>query len=528
VSQAEVLIAGLLVAVTGLSALARLLSVPYPIVLVIGGAVLGFVPGLPQVELDPDVVLVVFLPPLLYGAAIFANFHDFRAEARWLALNTLPLVLVTMSAVAVTAHLLIPGMPWAPAFALGAIVSPTDPLAAGAIMRRLGAPRRLVSVLEGEGLFNDAAALVAYRVAVTAVVAGSLSLADASLDFVAGAVGGVAIGVAVGWAAAEIRKRAPDDQLNITLSLLTGYAAFLPAQALGASAVLAAVSAGIYMGVRGPRILPVRVRLQGYYVWDTLDFVVNAILFVLIGLQLRNVVDGLPDEPAGTLAGYALVVTGVVVATRLVWFFTTPYAVFAIDPAARESDRGVGARGRLVAAWCGMRGAVSLAVALALPITTDAGQPFPNRDLIIFITFVVILFTLVVQGLSLPVLVRRLGIGGDDTDTQEDLRARLRATKAALARIDDLADEQWTRDDSVQRLRAIYEYRKRRLASRAGRYADDEDYESRSLAWQQMLQLVLVAQREELLRMRHDGQLSNEAMNRILRELDLEETRLEI
>ncbi len=525
--QAELLIAGLLVAVAGLSGLARLLSVPYPIALVIGGAVLGFIPGLPEIQLNPDVVLLVFLPPLLYGASIYANFHDFRTEARWLALNTVPLVLVTMAAVALVAHAVIPALPWAAAFALGAIVSPTDPLAAGAIMRRLGAPRRMISVLEGEGLFNDATALVAYRVAVTAAVAGSFSLAHAGITFVTGAAGGIAIGALVGRLAAEIRKRTPDEQLNITLSLLTGYAAYVPAQALGASGVLAAVSAGIYMGLRGPHILPARTRLQGYYVWDTLDFLVNAVLFVLIGLQLHHIIDGLPSQPAGSLAVYAAAVTAVVVITRLLWFFTTPYIVFALDPDTRASDRGIGARGRLITAWCGMRGAVSLAVALALPLTTNAGQPFPQRNLIIFITFAVILFTLVVQGLSLPALIHRLGIDHREADESEDLHARLRATKAALTQIDALAGEDWTRDDSVERLRAIYDYRKRRLAARAGKIDDTDGYEDRSLAWQQMLRSVLAAQREELLNMRSEGELSNETMNQLLRELDLEESRLE-
>src|SRR6266705_742158 len=250
--QAELLIAGLLVAVAGLSVLARRLSVPYPIVLVVGGALFGFVPGLPEVKLDPQVVLVVFLPPLVYGASIFANFNDFRANLRALTLSTVGLLLATMCAVAWAAHALIPGLPWEAAFVLGAIVSPTDPLAAAAIMRRLDAPRRMVSTIEGEGLFNDATALVAYRLAVAAVVAGSFSLADAGLRFVAGGRGGVAIGLAVGWVIAEIRKRVRDTQLSITVSLLSGYAAFIPADALGASGVLAAVTTGIYMGVRGP------------------------------------------------------------------------------------------------------------------------------------------------------------------------------------------------------------------------------------------------------------------------------------
>jgi CPA1 family monovalent cation:H+ antiporter len=525
--QAEILIAGLLVAVAGLSALARRLSVPYPIVLVIGGAVLGFVPGLPQVRLDPEVVLVVFLPPLLYGSSIYTNANHLRANLRGLTLNAVALVLATTCVVAWAAHALIPGMPWEAAFVLGAIVSPTDPLAATAILRRLDAPRSLVSSIEGEGLFNDATALVAYRVAVGAVVVGSFSLADAGMRFVLGGAGGVAIGLAVGWAVAEIRKRITDTQVNVTISLLTGYAAFVPADAAGASGVLAAVSAGIYVGIRAPRILTARTRLQSGFVWDILDFLVNAILFVLIGLQLHAVVDGLSGYAASTLVAYALAVSAAVVLTRIAWFFTIPYLLRAIDRRPAQHARRVGAADRFVVAWSGMRGAVSLAVALALPLSTDAGESFPQRDLIVFLAFAVIFFTLVVQGLSLPGLIRRLRVSDGGADADEEIRARLVATKAALAELDALAREDWPREETVQRLRRFYEYRKRRFAARAGKIEDD-GYEDRTLAYQRTLQAVVRAQREALLRMRSDGGLSNETMNRILHELDLEESRLEI
>ena len=253
--QAELLIAGLLVAVAGLSALARRLAIPYPMVLVVGGALFGFVPGLPEVKLNPNVVLVVFLPPLLYGAAFFANLNDIRANLRGITLSSVGLVLATMVVVALVAHALIGGLSWAAAFALGAVVSPTDPLAAATIMRRLDVPRRLVSAAEGEGLFNDATALVAYRLAVGAAVGSSFSLVHAGLKFVAGAAGGIAIGLAVAWTIAWIRERTSDAQVSITISLLSGYAAFIPADALGLSGVLAAVTAGIYMGIKGPSII---------------------------------------------------------------------------------------------------------------------------------------------------------------------------------------------------------------------------------------------------------------------------------
>jgi monovalent cation/hydrogen antiporter len=525
--HAEILIAGLLVAVAGLSALARRISIPYPIVLVIGGALFGFIPGLPEVRLDPDVVLVVFLPPLLYGAAFFANLNQIRQSLRPITLNSVLLVLFTMSAVAVGAHALIDGLSWGAAFTLGAVVSPTDPLAGATIMRNLGVPRRLVNVVEAEGLFNDATALVAYRVAVAAVVSGSFSLGEAGLKFLGGAAGGLAIGLAVGWLIAEIRSRTSDAEVSITISLLTGYAAFVPADELGVSGVIAAVTAGLYMGIRGPSIIPARIRLQGFFVWEILDFLINATLFVLVGLQLRTVVDGLSGISAGTLVGYAAAISGLVIGTRLVWSYTMPYVIRALDRRPSQRARRVGARPRLVIAWSGMRGAVSLAAALAIPLETDAGAAFPQRDLIIFITFGVIFGTLVLQGLTLGPLIRMLGIEDDGADEQEELRARLVATRAALEQLDALADEEWTRDDTIERMRGLYEYRQRRFGARAGKVEDD-GYEDRALTYQQMVQSVLAAQREALVRLRNEGVISNEVMNRVVREFDLEESRLEI
>jgi CPA1 family monovalent cation:H+ antiporter len=526
VNKAELLIGGLLVAIAGLGALARRLGIPYPIVLVIGGALFGFVPGVPTVKLDPNVVLVVFLPILVYAAAFFANLGDMRANLRGLTLSSIGLVLVTMTAVALVAHALI-GIPLAAAFALGAVVSPTDPLAAGLIMRNQDVPRRLVSAVEGEGLFNDATALVAYKVAVAAVVAGSFSLGHASLLLIADAAGGVAIGLAVGWIIAEVRKRTPDPQISVTISLVSGYAAFVPANAVGASGVLAAVTTGIYMGLRGPSIIPARVRLQGFFTWDIVDFIINSALFVLVGLQLRGIVRALSGYTAADLVGWALAICGVTVAIRLVWFFTIPYLIRALDRRPSQRARRVGARQRLVIGWSGMRGAVSLAAALALPLTVKTGGPFPDRDLIQFLTFAVIFATLVVQGLSLPTLIRRLQITDGGEAATEELKARLGATKAALAQIDMLAAEDWTREDTIERMRAAYNYRKRRLAARAGKIEDD-GYEDRSLAYQQIVQIVLAAQRDALVELRHQGEISNETMNRVIQELDLEESRLEI
>jgi monovalent cation/hydrogen antiporter len=394
-------------------------------------------------------------------------------------------------------------------------------------MRNLGVPARLVSAIENEGLFNDATALVAYRVAVAAAVGGSFSLAEAGLRFVGGAAGGIAIGLAVGWLMVQVRKRTEDAQISITISLLSGYAAFVPADALGLSGVLAAVTCGIFVGIRGPRIIAPRVRLQSTYVWEVLDFLLNASLFVLVGLQLRTIVDQLGGFSFSELATDALAVSGAVVVSRLVWFYTMPYLIRALDRRPQQRLRRLGAGPRFVLAWAGMRGAVSLAAALAIPFATDSGAPFPQRNLIIFLTFAVIFATLVVQGLTLPAVIRMLHITGDGQEDEEEIRARLVAAKAALAQIDALVDEDWTRDDTLERLRAMYQYRKRRFAARAGRIEDD-GYEDRSLAYQRTVQSVLGAQRNALVQLRSDGEVSNEIMSRIVRELDLEESRLEI
>jgi CPA1 family monovalent cation:H+ antiporter len=263
-------------------------------------------------------------------------------------------------------------------------------------------------------------------------------------------------------------------------------------------------------------------------VWDILDFVINAALFVLVGLQLRVVVDGLAGRDAWELAGYAAAVSAAVVVVRLLWIHSLVYVIRALDRRPSQRARRLGWRTRTVFGWSGMRGAVSLAAALALPLRTDAGAPFPDRNLLIFLTFAVIFATLVLQGLTLPAVIRWARIATDGSEDDEELRARLIATKAALAQIDELGGEDWTRDDSVDRLRRVYDYRKRRLAARAGKIEDDEGYEDRSLAYQQMLQSVLGAQRDALVRLRDRGELSNQAMNRLVQELDLEESRLEI
>jgi Na+/H+ antiporter len=527
--ETELLILGLLVAIPALSVVARVIGVPYPIVLVVGALPLGFIPGVPDVELDPDLVLVIFLPPLLYVAAFFTDLRALRADARAISLTSIGLVLFTTCAVAVVAHALIDGLPWAAAFALGAIVSPTDPLAATAIARRLGVPRRLVAIIEGESLINDSSALIVYRVAVAAALGGSFSLVDATVDFVLAVAGGIAIGLIVGWVIAEVRRRLDDVPVETTISLFTGYAAYLPAEQLGVSGVLAAVTAGIYLGWLAPQISTPEMRMQGTAVWEFVIFLLNAVLFVLIGLQLPQILDSVSDMSVATLAGYATATIAVVVGARFLWTFTTPYVIRALDRRPSQVERRVGARPRIVVAWAGIRGAVSLAAALSLPLETDAGAPFPDRDLLIFLAYCVVLFTIVVQGLTLPALIRRLGVQeeGSEEETEEHA-ARIAAADAALERLDALAGEDWTLDDTIERMRGLYSFRRRRFATLSGEVEDEDGIVERSLAYQRLMHEVIEAQREAIVRLRNERLISSDVMRRVERELDLEESRLEI
>ena len=515
----------LLAAIAALLALSPFVRVPYPILLVLGGLAAGFAPGVPDLELPPDLVLVVLLPPLLYGAAFFTSLRDLRTNIRPIGLLAIGLVLTTMVTVAVVAHEVVE-LPWAAAFTLGAIVSPTDPIAATAIARRLGVPRRIVAVLEGESLVNDATALVAYRVALGAVVSGSFSLWDAGLRFVLGALGGVVIGLAVGWIVRQARRRLDDPPVEITISLMTGYFAFLPAEVVGASGVLAAVTAGIYLGWHTPELTTAEVRLQGDAVWEIGTFVLNAVLFVLVGLQLPRILDNLEGTPTQTLLGYGAAIGATVIGVRLIWVFPATYLPRRLSRRIRERDPSPPWQSPALIGWAGMRGAVSLAAALALPFTTNAGDPFPGRDLVIFLAFCVILVTLVGQGLSLPFAIRLLGLEADDTGGREESKARIHAAEAGLARLDELGPEEWVREDTLERLRGRYEFRLSRFAARFDD-GDDGAIEERSVDYQRLRRELLEAERNAIVQLRRLGRIGDEVMNPILRDLDLEESRLD-
>jgi Na+/H+ antiporter len=514
----------ILVSVALLLVAAERTNVPYPILLVVGCLGLGFIPGIPDIQLPPDLVLIAVLPPLLYGSAFFTSLRDLRENAIAITLLAIGLVLSTMVIVAVVAHALIPGLSWGVAFVLGAVVSPTDPTAATAIAERVGLPRRLVALIEGESLVNDGTALVAYKFAVIAVVSGTFSFGEAAGSFALNVVGGIAVGLGVGFVVRQVRRRIKDPALAITLSLMSGYFAYLPAIAAGVSGVLAAVTIGVYMGWYTPELTTWQTRLQGIAVWEITFFILNALLFALIGLQLPVIVDALSGYSAMQLMGYAAAVALTVIAARFLWVIPGTY----LTAWMRREKRPIQNPGRasIVLGWAGMRGAVSLAAALALPLTTDAGGPFPNRELIIFLTFGVIFASLVVQGLSFPALLKVLGLEDEGRAEKEENKARIYATEAALARLEELADEDWVRDDTLERIRRLFTFRRERFRSRFDPESDGE-IESRSLDYQRLLRELLVAERTAVFDLRRERRIDDLVMRRVIRDLDLEEARLD-
>jgi CPA1 family monovalent cation:H+ antiporter len=510
----------LIVAVATMLAIAPALRIPYPILLVLGGLVIGVVPGMPEFELPPELVFFGVLPPLLYSAAFFTSLRDLRAQQRYIGLLAIGLVVATTAGVAVVAHEFVDDLSWASAFVLGAIVSPTDPLAATSIARRLGVPRKLVTIVEGESLVNDGTGLVLYRVAVAAVVTGAFSVSETAGEFILTAGGGVAVGLAVSWIVRQVRRRLDNPPAEITISLLTGYLAFIPAELIGVSAVLAAVTAGIYLGWFTPELTSAQVRLQGVAVWEIAQYLLNALLFVLVGLQLPVVVGALDHFAASTLVGWAAVVSLTVIAVRFAWVF----AVMSLPKwIARRFSTW---RGGVFLSWTGMRGALSLAAALALPLETDAGAAFPGRDLIIFLTFSVILVTLVGQGLTLPPLIRWLRLEADGSEEREDAKARIKAAEAALARLEELVEEDWVRDDTAERMRGAYRFRTDRFRERLDGEGDGS-IEARSQDFQRLRHELLEAERQALVALRRSGAISNDVWQRVARDLDLEDQRLD-
>lgn len=520
------MVLGLLVLVALLTVVARKLGIPYPILMTIGGVllglVLGLVPGLPTFQLAPDLIFLLFLPPLLFAAAFFTSPRELWLNIRPIGLLAIGLVVATAGTVAVVFHALAPEVGWAAAFALGAIVSPPDAVAATAIAQRLGLPRRLVVILEGESLINDATALVLLGLALEAVRSGSFSVGLGALEFLWVSAGGVVIGLVVGWALIELERRLDDPPVAVIVSVLAPFAAWIAATSapVPVSGVLAVVTAGIVLGRAAPRILGSDVRVLASGVWQMLIFTLNGLVFILIGLQLPAILGSVSvGRSLGDLAFIAGAVCAAVILARLVWVFPAAYLPRWLIPGLAARDPSPSPRTVLVLGWAGMRGVVSLAAALALP--TDV----PGRDLILLLTFAVIFATLVGQGLTLPVLIRRLGIGDEGTAAHEELHAREASVMAALQRLEGLATEWPGHLELIDQMRSRFQHTTEHLEHdhEAGEVPMDQE----QIEHAAIRTAVIDAQRLAVIDLRDRGVISDEAMRLVERELDLEELRAE-
>jgi Na+/H+ antiporter len=526
VRSAEILV-GLLGAVTVLAGAARRLGVPSPIVLVVCGLLVGLLPGLPAVRLDPNLIFFVFLPPLVYGAGFNSSPRDLRAEARRIGVLAIGLVAATTVAVAVAVKLAVPGFGWPEGFVLGAILAPTDPVAAVAVLQRLRVAPQLSAVIEGESLVNDGLGLVLYRLALGATVSGTFSVLDGARDLVLTGIGGVGIGLVVGWLVGRVRGRVDDAPIEITLSLFTPYAAYIAAEALGTSGILAAVSVGLYLGARTEGLFSATARIEAQGFWNALMFILESTLFLLMGLQFRDVasnIEGL-DPVRVTLA--VSVTLLVVVALRVLWMFTMGPALRHLIPGGNSKDEPpeLSAGARLVAGWSGMRGAVSLAAALAIPAQVAGGGPFPQRNLIIFTVFCVIVLGLLIQGSTLPLLVRAAGLGRDEADDAADeARARAAAAEAALARLGQMESDG---DDqrATEHLRELYEARLGHARAPMDESGDEE--REHVEAFQRLREELLRSERGALYELHARGEISEDALRTVERDLDLQEARLQ-
>jgi Na+/H+ antiporter len=513
----------LLAVVLLLTTVAQRSLVPYPILLVIAGLSLALVPGLPIIRLDPELVFLVFLPPILWSAAYFTSFREFRQNIRPISLLAVGLVLATTAAVAAVARLAFPGMGWPEAIALGAIVSPPDAVAATTIARRLRVPRRIVTILEGESLVNDATALIMYRAAVAAVVSGHFMLGETLLQFVIAAGAGILIGLAVGGLTRWILSRMADTFTEIAITLLAPYVAWVVAENVHASAVLACVAGGLYIRQHFSAVVAPATRIQARAVWNVLVFLLNGTIFILLGLQLGTLRASVPPEQITRLLVAGLVISAIAVVVRLIWVPLAAWLPRALSHNLRARDPMPPWGAIFIIGWGGMRGIVTLAAALALPHATASGMPFPFRAEIILVSFVVIFVTLVLQGLSLVPLIRMLNLEEDRGLEQEEMQARQQAAAAALKRLSEL-DGGSAVPDQLEQLKEHYGRRLQRFAPSAE--VDPECTMEAANALRSLRGETLEAERRALIGLRNDGTISDEVLHRLEHELDVEALRL--
>jgi Na+/H+ antiporter len=520
----------LLAVVAAVTLLAARLNVPYPILMVVAGLGIGLLPFdfVPRVELDPDLVLALFLPPILFSAAFFLSPRDLWRNVRPISLLAVGLVFTTTLGVAAVAMALAPELGWPVAIALGAIVSPPDAIAATSIARQLNLPRRLVIIFEGESLVNDATALTIYRLAVAAAAVGvssTFNLGAAAVTFVTVAVGGAIVGLVVGWVAVWLLSLLEDPPVEVLISLLIPFAAYLPAEKLGVSGVLATVTAGLYVGLRSPRVMRSDTRLLGTSTWKMVIFVVNGLAFLLIGLQLPTVISDIEGYAAGQLIWMAVAISLTVIVIRLAWVYPATYLPRWLIPSVGRRDPAPPVRVPLILGWGGMRGAVSLAAALALP------PDFPGHGLVIFLTFSVILVTLLGQGLTLPTLIRALNVVDDGSVAREEAHARQVATQAALVRLVEMRSEVPGHLPLIDQLKDRYEHRGEHIHDDGEPTLTEPDEmtpeQVEEMEHDEIRRSVISAERLAVLELRDRGEISDEALRAVERDLDLDELRRE-
>ncbi len=507
--------------------LARRLKVAYPVILVIAGLLLSLVPGLPRVNLDPEIIFLVVLPPLLFHAAWQTSWRDFRYNSVTILLMAFGLVGFTVAGVALASERLFSQLYWRTGFVLGAIVAPTDAIAATSIAKRVGLPRRIIEILEGESLVNDATGLLALEFGIAMVISGETpSLGSGALRLIYLIVGGIGIGIVVGWVVHWLELHIEDGPIEITLGLVSAYGAYIVAEEAGASGVLAVVACGLYLSRKSAEFFSPGVRLQAYALWDTIDFVLNGLVFVLIGLQLPIVLAGLHDYSRTTLMAYAAGICALVIALRLLWIYPSAYlAYFIRTRILRKRDSMLPGKQVFVTGWTGMRGVIALAAALSVPESLSDGQPFPARNLIIFLTFSVILVTLVLQGLTLPPLIRALSLGGLRGPDCEEEEARRKMLEASLTYLEEIRGREQPEFAGIHE--DLIQHHKDRLAALVS--PPDNDMRALQYARHREVSLNLLRiERKTLVELRDEGRVSDTVLRRLERELDLGEIRLSV
>jgi Na+/H+ antiporter len=519
----------LLFGIAFLGLLSNRYKFPLPIALVLGGVCISLIPGLPVIALSPEVVFIVFLPPLLYGAAWNTSWHEFKANLRPIGLAAIGLVIFTTALVAIAAHWLIDDLSWPAAFLIGAIVSPPDAVAATSVTKGLGLHPRMITILEGESLVNDASGLVAYKYALTAITAGNFVLWKAGFNFLLVASAGIAIGLAIGYIMYLVHKKfVCDSVIEVTLTFLTPFASYLLAEQFHFSGVLAVVTTGLYLSFRSGEIFSNQSRIMAYSVWEVVIYILNGLIFVLIGLQLRSVMAGINEYPAGALILYGLIVSFVVIIIRFIWVVPAALLPRFLSKRIRERET-FDPRNMVIFGWAGMRGVVSMAAALALPLTLPDGTPFPHRNLIIYLAFCVILSTLLLLGLTLPWIMRKLKMEPYSAAAQE-YEVRTQVATGIIMHIEENLSQM--QDELLHNIKSKYEVKYNRLQRTdlpANYFGKGQTLAGNVFNEFTKLQIDLIAlERQSLEKMHRSGQASEEVLRKIERELDLEETRLQM